>query len=460
MLRSFSWCLVFAGLAASAAEPVDLIVSARFVMTMDGTARVINDGAVAVRGERILAIDTKANIDKQFTAKQRVDSGNAILAPGLINTHTHAAMSLFRGIADDMVLQDWLTKYIFPAEAKNVDPDFVRWGTKLGVLEMLLSGTTTYTDMYYFEELVAEETKKAGMRGVLGQTVIGFPVSDAKTPTEALARTEAFFKKYEGDSLIVPAVAPHALYTNSDETLKACRALANKYNRPLLIHLSETKKENEDTFAKRGMSPTRVLNSLGIFDGSTLAAHGVWLDTGDLNIIKNKNVGLAHCPSSNAKLASGIAPVVKILSMGIAMGLGPDGPAGSNNDLNLFEEIDLAAKLQKLAEMDPQALPAKMAIEMATITGARALGMEKEIGSIEKGKRADMITVSLEGPHANPIYNIYSQFAYALKGSDVRDVVINGKVVMRNRTALNLDQAAILKMAAEYGTKVQKSLQH
>jgi len=462
MSNSCKSALCFFLLAATlhAAEPVDLVVSARYVMTMDANSRLIDNGAVAIKGERILAIDTKANIDKAYTPKQRIDSGNAILAPGLINTHTHAPMSLFRGIADDIVLQDWLTKYIFPAEAKNVTPDFVRWGTKLAVLEMLLSGTTTYTDMYYFEELIAEETKRAGMRGVLGQTVIGFPVADAKTPKDSLARTEAFFKQYDNDPLIVPAVAPHALYTNSDDTLKACRALANKYNKPLLIHLSETKKENEDIQVKRGMSPTRVLNSLGVLDGRTIAAHGVWLDNTDLVIIKAKNVGLAHCPSSNMKLASGIAPVVKILSMGINMGLGPDGPAGSNNDFNMFEEIDLAAKLQKVAEMDPQALPAKAAIEMATIVGARVLGLEKEIGSLEKGKRADMITVSLDGPHAYPIYNVYSQFAYALKGSDVKDVVINGKVVVKAGKALTLDQPAILKMAAEYGAKVHQSLGH
>ncbi len=457
-MLSFLSSLLLAAAVLHAAEPADLVVSARYVMTMDGASRIIDNGAVAIKGERILAVGTRTAIDKQYTPKRRIDSGNAILAPGLINTHTHAPMSLFRGIADDMVLQDWLTKFIFPAEAKNVNPDFVRWGTKLAVLEMLLSGTTTYTDMYYFEELIAEETKRAGMRGVLGETIIGFPVADAKTPAESLARTEAFFKKYANDSLIVPAVAPHALYTNSDETLKACRALANKYNRPLLIHLSETKKENDDTQAKRGMSPTGVLNSLGVFDGRTLAAHGVWLDNADLEIVKNKNVGLAHCPSSNMKLASGVAPVVKILSMGIAMGLGPDGPAGSNNDFNMFEEIDLAAKLQKVTLMDPQALPAKTAVEMATITGARALGMEAEIGSLEKGKRADMITVSLAAPHAEPLYNVYSQFAYALKGSDVTDVIINGKIVVRNRTALTLDRPAIMKMAAEYGVKVQASL--
>ena len=442
-----------------AADPADLIVSARYVMTMDGARRVIDNGAVAIRGERILAVDSKAAIDKQYAPKHRIDSGNAILAPGLINTHTHAPMSLFRGIADDLKLQDWLTKYIFPAEAKNVTPDFVRWGTKLAVLEMLLSGTTTYTDMYYFEELIAEETKRAGMRGVLGETVIGFPVADAKSPSEALARTEAFFRKYENDALIVPAVAPHALYTNSDETLKACRALANKYKRPLLIHLSETKTENDETESKRGMSPTRVLDSLGIFDGRTIAAHGVWLDDADLAIVKSKNVGLAHCPSSNMKLASGVARVVKILSLGIAMGLGPDGPAGSNNDFDMFEEIDLAAKLQKITLMDPQALPAMMAVEMATITGARALGMEAEIGSLEKGKRADLITVSVDKPNAVPLYNVYSQFAYALKGSDVNDVIVNGRILVRNRAALTLDRAAILKMAAGYGMRVQKSLQ-
>jgi 5-methylthioadenosine/S-adenosylhomocysteine deaminase len=455
---SFFSSLLLAAASLHAAEPVDLVVSARYVMTMDAGRRIIDNGAVAIKGERIVAVGTRTAIDRQYTPRRRIDSGNAILSPGLINTHTHAPMSLFRGIADDMILQDWLTKFIFPAEAKNVNPDFVRWGTKLAVLEMLLSGTTTYTDMYYFEELIAEETKRAGMRGVLGETIIGFPVSDAKTPAESLARTEAFFKKYANDSLIVPAVAPHAQYTNSDETLKACRALANKYNRPLLIHLSETKKENDDTQAKRGMSPTGLLNSLGVFDGRTVAAHGVWLDNADLEIVKNKNVGLAHCPSSNMKLASGVAPVVKILSMGIAMGLGPDGPAGSNNDFNMFEEIDLAAKLQKVTLMDPTVLPAITAVEMATIIGARALGMEAEIGSLEKGKRADMITISLAVPNAEPLYNVYSQFAYALKGSDVNDVIVNGKILVRNRTALTLDRPAIMKMAAEYGAKVQKSL--
>ncbi|MSV27470.1 MAG: amidohydrolase, partial [Bryobacterales bacterium] len=383
---------------------------------------------------------------------------DAIIVPGLINTHTHAAMSLFRGVADDLRLQEWLEKFIFPAEAKNVSADFVRWGTRLACLEMLLSGTTTYTDMYYFEEVVAEATKEAGMRGVLGETVIGFPVSDNKTPADALRYTEAYFKKYAADELIVPAVAPHALYTNSDDTLKSARTLANKYKMPLLIHLSETKKENTDIQAKRGMSPTRVLDSLGIFSGRTVAAHAVWTDDADLKILKSRGVGVAHCPSSNMKLSSGAAPVVKMLALDIAVGLGPDGPAGSNNDFNMFEEMDLAAKLQKLVTMDPQALPAAQALEMATIRGARALGLDGMIGSLEAGKRADMIMVRIDRSHAAPIYGAVSQLVYALKGSDVRDVMVNGKPLVRDGQALTLDAKQIMAKAEEYGEKVRASL--
>src|SRR5215469_3289578 len=244
MFRFCSFLLLASSLLL--AEPADWIWSARYVITEDAVHRIIENGAVAIRGVRIVGVGTKSEIDAKFQPRHRLDRPEAIIAPGLINTHTHAAMSLFRGIADDLRLQEWLEKYIFPAEAKNVLPDFVRWGTRLGAMEMLLSGTTTYTDMYYFEDVVAEATKEAGVRGVLGETIIGFPVADNKTPAEALAYTEKFLIRWKNDPLIVPAVAPHALYTNSDDTLKACRALANRYHAPLLIHLSETKKENDD----------------------------------------------------------------------------------------------------------------------------------------------------------------------------------------------------------------------
>jgi 5-methylthioadenosine/S-adenosylhomocysteine deaminase len=305
---------------------------------------------------------------------------------------------------------------------------------------------------------VAEATKDAGMRGVLGETIIGFPVPDNKTPAEGLKFTERFITRFRNDPLIVPAVAPHALYTNSDETLRASRALANKYGVPLVTHLSETKKENDDTLAKRKMTPAQVLDSLGVFGGRTVAAHCVWLTEGDMQILKARGVGVGHCPSSNMKLASGVAPVVKMLAMGLAVGLGTDGPAGSNNDFDMFEEMDLAAKLQKVTTGDPRVLPAKTALEMATVGGARVLGMEKEIGSIETSKRADMITVRLDRPNAVPMYDVYSQMVYALKGADVQDVMVNGRPVVRDGRSLLLDEKLVLAKAAEFRVKVSASL--
>ena len=334
----------------------------------------------------------------------------------------------------------------------------MRWGTRLACLEMALSGTTTYTDMYYFEDTIAQTTKEAGLRGVLGQTIIGFPAPDYTTPQKALAGTENFFKKFENDPLIVPAVAPHAIFTNSDDTLKAARALADRYHKPLVIHLSETKKENDDSLAERKMTPTAALDSLGVLTGWTVAAHGVWLDDADLKILKARDTGLSHNPSSNMKLASGVAPVVKILKLGIPMGLGTDGVAGSNNDHDLMEEMDLASKLQKVTTGDPQALPAEQAFAMATIIGARALHLDKMIGSIETGKRADVIAIRLDAPHAVPMYNVYSQLVYALKGSDVSDVMVNGRAIVRDRKMLTLDAGAVMAKAVEYQESVKKSL--
>jgi len=458
VLFLLSLCLCVSASRLPAAEPVDTIWSARYVITEDPQHRVIENGAVAIRADRILAVGSKSEIDARFQPRQRLDRPDAILAPGLVNTHTHAAMSLFRGIADDLNLQDWLEKYIFPAEAKNVSPDFVRWGTRLGCLEMLLGGTTTFTDMYYFEDVVAEAAKEAGMRGVLGETIIRFPVADNQTPADALRFTEKYLARFANDPLIVPAVAPHALYTNSDETLQAARALANRYRVPLIIHLSETKKENDDTRAQRHMTPTQVLDTLGVLTGRTVAAHCVWVDDADMAILKQRGVGVAHCPSSNTKLASGVAPVVRMLALDIAVGLGPDGPAGSNNDFNLFEEMDLAAKLQKVTSLDPRVLPASTALEMATIRGARALGLEQEIGSLEPGKRADMIMVRLDRPNAVPLYDPISQMVYALKAEDVRDVMVNGHPVVRDAKILTLNEPQILQKAAEYRDKIRASL--
>jgi len=456
-LQSVAAAILFSALALHAA-PADWIWTARYVVTMDPQRRVIENGAVAIVGDRIAAVGPRAEIDKAWQPKQRLDRPDAILTPGLTNAHTHVPMSLFRGIADDMTLQDWLEKAIFPAEAKNVDADFVRWGTKLSCLEMALSGTTTFVDMYYFEDAVAETTREAGMRAILGETIIGFPAPDNKTPQASLAATAKFFKAYANDPLIIPAVAPHAIFTNSEETLKAARALADRYHKPLVIHLSETKKENDDTFAKYKMTPTAALDRMGVLNGWTIAAHGVWLDDADLKIIKARGVGIAHNPSSNMKLASGVAPVVKMLHMGIAVALGTDGVAGSNNDTDLMVEMTLAAKLQKVTTGDPRALPAEQAFAMATILGARAIGMEKPIGSIERGKLADLIEIKLDAPHAAPLYNVYSQLVYALQGSDVADVMINGSPIVRDRRMLTIDQQQVMAKAAEYRERIARSL--
>jgi len=451
-------CFLFCLVSLHAAEPADQIWTARYVVTMDAQRRVIENGAVAVRGSRILAVDTREAIDRRYSAPHRLNRPEAVLIPGLIDTHTHAAMSLFRGIADDLTLQDWLEHYIFPAEARNVTPDFVLWGTRLACLEMMLSGTTTFTDMYYFEDRAAEATKEAGMRGVLGETIIGFPVPDAKTPQDALAWTERYIQRYRGDPLVTPAVAPHALYTNSAETLRAARALANKYSVPLVMHVAETRRENDDCVKQHGARPVPYLASLGVFDGRTVAAHCVWVDQTDMDILRRAGVGIAHCPSSNMKLASGIAPVTEMLAMGIAVGLGPDGPAGSNNDFDLMEEMNLAADLQKVATGDPRSVPAEQALAMATIGGARVLGLERSIGSLEAGKLADMVMIRLDRPHAVPLYNIYSQLVYALKGSDVRDVMVNGRVIVSDANSLTLDSGVIIQKAREYRSHIQESL--
>jgi 5-methylthioadenosine/S-adenosylhomocysteine deaminase len=440
------------------ADPADAIYTARYVVTMNGHRDLIEDGAVAVRGRLIVGVGKRVDIDHQFQARQHINRPDDILMPGLINTHSHAAMSLFRGIADDMVLQDWLQKFIFPAEAKNVTPDFVLWGTRLACLEMMLSGTTTLVDMYYFEDRAAQAVKEAGMRGILGETMIRFKSPDAATPKEMLRFTEKFLQQYRGDPTIIPAVAPHAIYTNDDADLKAARLLANQYNAPLVTHLSETKTENDDALRTRHMSPTRLLESLGVLDGWTIVAHGVWLDAADAKILKAHGTGVAHCPSSNMKLASGVAPVVKLLGLGIPVGLGTDGPAGSNNDFDLMEEMNLAANLQKVSTGDPRVIPAEQAIAMATILGARAAGLDKEIGSLEMGKRADFITLRVDRPHAVPLYNVYSQIVYALKESDVEDVTVDGKPIVRNGRSLTLDPPSILAKAKEYAAKVTASL--
>jgi 5-methylthioadenosine/S-adenosylhomocysteine deaminase len=460
-MRPFYRCvpaLLVLAAQTAAVEPVDWILRARYVVTMDARHRVIDQGAVAIRGKRIAGVGTQSEIAHLFQARQTLDAKDALIAPGFIDTHTHAPMSLLRAIADDKRLEDWLTNFIFPAESKNVSPDFVRWGTRLACLEMLLAGITTYTDMYYFEDVEAEVAKEAGIRGVLGQTIIGFPAPDYKTWQQAIAGTARFIQKYRNDDLIVPAVAPHAIYTTPDEALVAAHRIAMKYDVPLTIHLAETERERKDSLAKRGKTPTQVLEKLGVLEGRIITAHSVWEDDRDLQILRRHGVGVAYCPSSNMKLASGIARVADMLKLGIPVGFGNDGFAGSNDSADLIREMDIGAKLQKIARMDPTVMPAEQAFEMATSGGARVLHLNEELGSIEPGKRADLITLSLANANSKPLYNIYSTIVYAAKAGDVQDVFINGRQIVSHRRVLTLNEGDIYRTAEEYSRRILASL--
>src|ERR1700723_4291451 len=413
--------------------------------------------AVAIRGDSIVAVGPRAEIENRFEAAQRIDAHGALVLPGLINGHAHAAMSLFRGLADDLALDEWLQKYIFPAEARNVSPEFVEWGTKLGVLEMLRGGVTTYAALYYFEDVVARVTKEAGMRGVLGETILDFAAPDHKTPAAALAYTQKYIERWQGDPLITPAVAPHSIYTLSTETLKSTAALARATGAPILMHIAEAPFESEQSRAKHGGSPVEYLERIGLLGADVVGAHCVGVDATDIATLLRRGVGTVHNPSSNMKLASGVMPVVDLLAAGVPVGLATDS-AASNNNQDLFQEMNVAAKLQKVTRMDPRALPARQVVEMATIGGARALHLDKQIGSLEVGKQADVVLIGTGATHSTPMYNVYSQLVYALNAHDVLTVVIAGKIVMEVRVMMTMDKPAILAKAHEYQRKVAASL--
>jgi 5-methylthioadenosine/S-adenosylhomocysteine deaminase len=447
----------FLAAQAPARRPVSLVVTNAIVVTMDGGSRVLDPGAVAIDGRDIVAVDTPDRIASGFEARTAIDAAGQVVMPGLVNTHTHAPMVLYRGLADDLALMDWLQKYIFPGEAKTVSPEFVRAGTRLAALEMIQSGTTTYVDMYYFEEEIARATREAGLRAVLGQTIIQFPVPDARTPVEGLARAEAFIKAFASDDLITPAVAPHAMYTLDRKTLTAARALADREHAPVIIHLAETRDEVKTARTKYKLTPTAFLESIGFWGPKTLAAHAVWVSPADIRILARRHVGVSHNPESNMKLASGTSPVTALRAAGVAVGLGTDG-AASNNDLDMFEAMRQAAFLHKLATGDPRAIPAATALRMATIDGARALSMEKTIGSLEPGKRADLIIVSMSSARQTPIYDPLSHLVYVTRGDDVRTTIVNGKILMQDRKMLTLDEPAVLKEARGWTARVRAAV--
>jgi len=440
-------------------EKADLILKADYVLTMEEDAALIEGGACAVKDGLVEETGPSAHIQKKYFTENVLGGKGYVLMPGLINAHTHAPMVFLRGIADDLPLREWLEKHIWPLEEKWLGPEFIYDATRLACIEMLKAGITTYNDMYFYEREAAGAIKEIGMRAVLGSGILDFPTKVAKTLDEYFARAEENIKLFlaDGSGLISPSIAPHALYTCGPECQRRAARMAEEYGIEMHLHLSETKWEAEEIKKLYGMSPVKFLDSLGVLSERVLAAHCVWVDDEEIELLAKRNVGVAHCVESNLKLASGIAPIAKMIKAGVKVTFGTDG-AASNNDLNIFGEMATAAKLHKAASGDPTALDAKTALKMATLWGAEAMGLGQKTGSIKKGKAADLILINIDKPHLTPVYNIYSQLVYAAGRSDVEAVMVNGKLLVREGKLLTASEREILDKAREWGEKIKASI--
>lgn len=428
-----------------------------YVLTMDAGFRLIEDGAVAVENGQVMAVGASAEVAARYPDWPRENLQGKALMPGLVNCHTHLPMSLFRGMADDKELMDWLTHYIFPVEAAALNPEFVRWGTRLSLWEMLRGGTTSLVDMYMFESVIAEECERVGIRAVLGQALLDFPTPEFSHWEAMIEGTRWLVERYRNHPLIVPALGPHSPYTVSPEHLRECQKLSEEWNCPVVIHLAETRSEHDRVLSERGQPPVTYLDGLGLLSRRTIAAHVVWPEEAEIPLLAQRGVGVGHCPQSNAKLASGIAPVVKMIRAGVHVGLGTDGCA-SNNDLDLWQEMQTANFLQKLHCQDATVLSAAETLRMATIEGARAAHLDHLVGSLEVGKRADMIVVRLDGSHQIPVYDPVSQLCYATKSSDVEKVYIEGKLVMDQGRVPTINESELRLGVAEQSAKVRAIL--
>lgn len=441
---------------------VDYLFTNAIVLTMDEELNQYEPGAVAVKADSILEAGPESQIKNKYSGTETIDCGGKVLMPGLINAHTHVPMTLLRGLADDLRLDVWLLGYMMPVEREFVSPDFVRLGTQIACLELIRSGVTCFADMYYFEEHVAQATAEIGLRAVCSQTVLKFPAPDADFYEESLELGRDFIERWKDHELIVPSIAPHAPYTCTEEILHAAAELAVEFDVPLLTHFAETVLEVEKSRDEHGMPVIPYAKKQNLFDAKVLAAHCVHIDEGEIHTLLHHNVGVAHNPTSNLKLASGYAPVSKMIEAGLNVGIGTDGTA-SNNDLDMFEEIRLAAFLAKSVSGDPTSLPAHTALEMATRTGAKALHIGDITGSLEPGKRADIILIDISRLHNSPRFHrdpgsIYSQLVYATKSSDVSDVMVNGKWLMRERDLGTWDESDLLAQAKDYAHRIDSFL--
>ncbi len=426
----------------------DLLLINGMLLTMDADDKQFNPGAAAIRGEQIIAVGPSRQLEANVQAKKVLDVTGCVIIPGLVNAHTHAAMTLFRGLADDLPLMDWLQDYIFPAE-RNLTADMVYWGTMLACAEMILSGTTTFCDMYLFEHKVAEAARDAGMRALVGEVLYDFPSPHYGSIENGLKFTESLIDEWKGNPLVRIAVEPHAPYTCSPQLLLRCQALAERHGVPLITHLSENQNEVDEVLRNYGHRPVAHLENLGLLNSGLIADHCVALDDRDMELLSSRDVQVVHNPESNMKLASGIAPVCRLLQLGVNVGLGTDGCA-SNNDLDLFGEMDSCAKLHKVANMDSTALSARSTLKMAIQNGAKALGLGDRIGEISPGKWADLIVVDFQKPHLVPLYEPTSQLVYACRGADVRHTIIHGRLVMEDRQLLSMDLNEVMERARKF----------
>jgi 5-methylthioadenosine/S-adenosylhomocysteine deaminase len=441
---------------------VDILFLNAHVLTMDEKLTQYSPGAVAVLGDSIVAVGPEAEIKNEFSGKETVDCNGKILMPGLVDAHTHVPMTLLRGIADDLRLDVWLQGYMWPVEREFVSPESVRLGTFIACAELIRSGVTTFNDMYFYEEDVAAATAKAGMRAVCGQSILKFPTPDAASYEDAMDKARDYVKKWKGHPLIVPSIAPHAPYTCTAEILRETAEFAKEFDIPLHTHLAETSFEVDNMRKENGMPVIPYVKKQGLLEAKVIAAHCVHIDAGEIRTLHNAGAGVSHNPSSNLKLASGFAPVTKMLEAGLNVGIGTDGPA-SNNDLDMFEEVRLAAFIAKAVTNDPTSLPAPTALLMATRLGAQALHIGHLTGSVERGKRADLILVDVSPLHNSPSFkrssdNPYAQIVYASKSTDVSDVMVNGKWLMRDRRLLTVNEQEILAQAADIAKKIDAFL--
>ncbi len=437
---------------------VDTVISGGTILTLDNDNSQIDNGLIAIDGDEIVAVGKHDDLKGTIRGKKTIDATHCLVMPGLINAHTHAAMTCFRGIADDMELMDWLNNYIFPAEAKNVDPELAYWGSKLACAEMIRSGTTTFCDMYIFEDETAKAAHESGMRCLIGEVLFDFPSPNVKSPEEGLAYTRMLIEKWASDPLINIVVEPHSLYTCSPSLLKDAKELADEYNVPLATHFLENKGEAQQLKEKLGKRATQFLDEIGYLNERFFAFHCVAMDDEDIKIFADRGAKVVHNPESNMKLASGVAPISRMLAQGITVGLGTDGCA-SNNNLDMFQEMDTAAKLEKVERLDPTVMSAPTVTRMATCDGARVLGMESLVGSLKTGKKGDIIIIDLDRPHLTPMYNAYSHLVYAAKGDDVKTVLINGKVVMEDWKLLTIDEHEVMDRVNQIAKRVRKSLE-